>query len=272
MTVVAAVDNSAAAYPVVRTALAVAHLSGTPVTALHVREGDGHTARGAADACAVPFQEVSGDVVGQLLANARAPHTETLVVGARGRPLGARPAGHVALELMARVGIPLVLVPPRAEMRDRIRRLLVPLDGTPETARALEQAMQICVAADVDIVALHVFNHDHIPMFSNHPQYETEAFTDAFLARCARSAGGRAHLELRVGVPADEILDAGTTLDVDLIALGWSQQLEPGRALVVRHLVEHGTVPVQLVPLVQSNHARPATATSDPPAVPVDGR
>ena len=84
MTVVAAVDNSVAAAPVVRTALAVANLTGTQVTALHVREDDGHTARGAADAHAVPFQEVSGDVVEQLLAIARAPQTATLVVGARG--------------------------------------------------------------------------------------------------------------------------------------------------------------------------------------------
>jgi nucleotide-binding universal stress UspA family protein len=164
---------------------------------------------------------------------------------------------------MIRVAIPLVLVPPLAGVRDRIRRLLVPLDGTPETARALEHAMQIAVAADVVVVAVHVYDDDHIPMFSNHPQYETDAFTNAFLARYARSARGRAHLELRVGVPADEVLDVGNTLDIDLITLGWSQQLEPGRALVVRRLVEHGNVPVQLVPLLPSNHARPATAVDD---------
>ena len=109
-------------------------------------------------------------------------------------------------------------------------------------------------------------------MFSNHPKHETEAFTDEFLARYARTARGCVRVELRVGVPADEVLDVGTALDVDLIALGWSQQLEPGRALVVSQLVEHGIIPVQLVPMVRSNHARPGTTVDDPPAVPVDGR
>lgn len=123
-TVVAAIDNSAAADPVLRTALAVAQLTGAEVVSIHVVETDARNARTAASFCGVPPHELTGDVVEQLVAAASQADVELLVVGARGRRLGARPAGHVTLELMTLVAKPLVLVPSQARVPDRIGRLL----------------------------------------------------------------------------------------------------------------------------------------------------
>lgn len=251
-TVVAAIDNSAAASPVLRTALAVAHMTGADVMALHVVEADARNASDAASYCGVPLQELTGDVVEQLVAAAARPDVEVLVAGARGRPLGARPAGHVALELMTRVAKPLVLVPPQARVPDRIARLLVPLDGTPQTARALEPALVVAARADVEIIVLHVSENGGIPAFSDQIQYETDAFGDEFIARNARAAHGGARLELRIGAPGDHVLDVSADLGVDMVALGWSQHLEPGRARIVRHVIEHAGVPVELVPLSEA--------------------
>jgi hypothetical protein len=51
----------------------------------------------------------------------------------------------------------------------------------------------------------------------------------------------------------------------DVIALGWTQQLVPGRAPVVRAALEGSHVPVMLVPV------RVANDVESPPAVSVTG-
>ncbi|ATL69319.1 hypothetical protein CRH09_27220 [Nocardia terpenica] len=40
-----------------------------------------------------------------------------------------------------------------------------------------------------------------------------------------------------------------TTIQADLIILGWSQRLEPGHAPTVRRTVTEATVPVMLIPV-----------------------
>lgn len=247
--IVAAIDNSAAAQPVLRTARTVARLFDAGPEALHVTEDHARNARSAAAAAGMPLREVTGDIVTQLLAVAREPDVVALVVGARSRPVGTRPAGHVALELMARVNKPLVVVPPHAHPPDRVQRLLVPLDGTTETALALEPVLELAAHAEIEIVVLHVSDETSIPYFSDQPQHETAAFSDEFLARYCDRARDHARLELRVGVPADQVLEVTAGLAADLVALGWSQRLESGHARVVRRFVEHAAVPVILMPL-----------------------
>ena len=63
----------------------------------------------------------------------------------------------------------------------------------------------------------------------------------------ARSRGVR--LELRTGVAGERVLDVAEAEGADMIALGWSQQLDPGRARTVRRAVLDAVVPVMLVPM-----------------------
>ena len=58
-----------------------------------------------------------------------------VVLGARASHAGRRPAGHVALELARSLRKPLVVVPPDASVPVTLRRILVPLDGTPRDRR-----------------------------------------------------------------------------------------------------------------------------------------
>jgi hypothetical protein len=64
-------------------------------------------------------------------------------------------------------------------------------------------------------------------------------------------------------------------VDADMIALGWAQDLAPGRASVVRWALEHTPVPLVLMPLARTfvggstpdherrmSASRTATATS----------
>ena len=56
-------------------------------------------------------------------------------------------------------------------------------------------------------------------------------------------------LERRAGDSADLIPAVADELGCDLIALGWAQELEAGRAEVVRSTLEHSPLPVMLIPV-----------------------
>jgi len=115
-TVLACIDNSAAARPVLALARALAPLFDAEVEAVHVVE-DGETAREAARAFDVKIHTLHGDVVEALADAIREENVVAAVVGARGRPKGPRPAGHVALELAERADAPVLVVPPTRRFR-----------------------------------------------------------------------------------------------------------------------------------------------------------
>jgi nucleotide-binding universal stress UspA family protein len=142
----------------------------------------------------------------------------------------------------------IVLVPPNAPRRaETIGRVLVPLDGTPESAAAVSRTVDLLANAGVDLVALHVFDADTVPRFWDQPAHAASAFTAEFLARNVPPTGAR--LELRSGSPGEHIVDVAAAEGADLIALGWSQQLDPGRARTVRRCVQDSTVPIMLIPV-----------------------
>jgi nucleotide-binding universal stress UspA family protein len=58
-------------------------------------------------------------------------------------------------------------------------------------------------------------------------------------------------LALRVGNPDEAILDTAEATAPDLVVLGWNQRLAPGRAAVVRTLLERGRFPLLLIPTVR---------------------
>jgi len=167
-------------------------------------------------------------------------------VGVRGRSAGRRPAGHVAQELLTRITKPLLVVPPGARAPTSFGRLVVPLDGTTATAAGAQGLIDL-VNGGVEVIVIHVCDEDRIPAFTDQPQHETLAFAKEFVARYA--PGTRAQLELRVGVPADEILAAAVAVDADLCVLGWAQSIEPGRAPVIKELLARSPIPLLLLPL-----------------------
>ncbi len=143
---------------------------------------------------------------------------------------------------------PVVVVPagPGAPIR-AINRVLVPLDGSREASSAVAETLALLARHDVDVVVLHLFTGPTVPRFWDHQGHADEAWKTEFLARHCPHPGIR--LELRAGEPGESILDAARCERVDLIALGWSQRLDSGRALTVRHTLAAGEVPVLLLPV-----------------------
>lgn len=246
--VLAAIDNSAAAGPVLSAARAVAGLLGVEVEAVHAPEDGYRTALAAAEAAGVPFRITETPGVPGLVEAAEGSDVAQVVLGARGTHGGRRPAGHVALILARSVRKPLVVVPPDVPLPVVLHRILVPLDGTLATADALAATVRLACRSKLDVVALHVHQHAALPLFSDQLQYEFEDWAREFLRRyCPHPELVR--LETRVGVVGEHVLNVARDAGADLIALGWSQQLDVGRAAVVREVLAGSSMPVLLVPI-----------------------
>jgi hypothetical protein len=131
--------------------------------------------------------------------------------------------------------------------------VLVPLAGDPSTAASLRTTLHVVRAHEIDVVVLHVYDEDSIPAFDDQPQHETDAWAREFLARYVPMPERAVRLELRVGSPDEEVLAVAKGSGIDLIAVGWGQDLSSDRARIVRPILERSKVPVLLLPVIEAD-------------------
>lgn len=242
--IVAAIDNSPAARPVLSVALALGPVLGAEVEAVHVADEEGDTAAAVAASMGVPYRVLpGGDPLPALLAHAAGGDVTMVVVGAR-RRLQSSGLGHLAGQIAESLDKPVVVVPPETRPMDRLQRVVIALEATPAKARSLTGAIEVAAGAELDIVVVHVDDEQSIPSFSDQEAHETRAYADEFLARYLPGAGP-ARLELRIGDPADEIIELIQQSTVDLLALGWPR--DPERGAVARRILGRSHVPVLLI-------------------------
>lgn len=245
----AAIDNSLAAGPVLRMAQTVAPMLGARVEAIHVAGHDnGHMSHNDATALGVAVRDVNGDPVDVLTALALADDVVGVAIGARDRTGGVRELGHVALALADAADKPILIVPPESVAPAQLTRVIAAVKGTRDRSRPLRRAVEIIGQAGLDLVVVHVQGTDSIPAFSDQPQYEAAAYAAEFLARHVPGAP-QARAQLRFGDPVEELLAAVREEDADILAVGWTQGSRPGRGAVARVLAAHSPVPILLVPL-----------------------
>jgi nucleotide-binding universal stress UspA family protein len=247
--VLVALDNSLAGKAVIGSARALAVLLDADVEALHVRVNGERTARNTAEAAGLPLRTVSGPIVERLVEAGAAEDVVALAIGARGTPHARRPLGGTAAAVATALLKPVLIAPPDADPSPTFRRVLVPLDGTLSSSFAPRAIFELAGDAELDILALHVHDQDSIPAFTDQPQHERPAWAREFLHRYCPWGLGSVRLETRVGRSAELIPDVAEQCHCDLIALGWSQELAPGRAPVVRETLERSRRPVLLVPV-----------------------
>lgn len=248
--VIAAVDSSAAAMPILSTAAAAARLFRAKLRAIHVEEpGDPGVARAAARAAGTRLVLVKGPTVAAAVRTAALQEdVVALVLGVRSRPTGKRAAGHVAVKVATSVPKPIFVVPPDCVLPVHFRRVLIPVERDMVTASALRETIEALQAARAEIVLLHIFEEGDLPLVTDQPQHETDAWVREFLRRyCPYIDVTR--VELRTGVPAEHLLAVAGKIGADALVLGWGQRLVPGRAVLVRSALEHSRVPVILVPV-----------------------
>ncbi len=268
--IIAAIDNGPAARPVLGTAIGLGPVLGANVEAVHVTEDGQTTARAAAERFGINLRTTRGPVASALVSAGEAGEVVAEVIGARSTRAGRRPAGHTALQVITSLHKAVVVVPPQVALPFAPRRLLFPLERSLETGAALEDTLQRACECGSEIIVAHVYDESSLPLFEDHGLHEADAWTREFLARYCAAAQEVARVEVRVGVPAEEILNLVGTTGADLIALGWSQDLSPGHAAVIREVLERSTVPILLLPVSHAPGARARAGSAE--ARPTTGR
>lgn len=247
-TILAAVDDSLAAGPVITAALALGPLLGGTVEVVHVGTSTGCTAKGFADRAGVPFRTEPGRPVDRLieLASGDVP---AVVVGRSDRVAGETAVGHLALELAERLPRPLLVVPASCTPADPLRSVLVALEGTRRRPKPLRQALSVAAGGDLVLTVVHVEAEADVPSFSDSPAHEMADFATEYLARYWPEAPA-ARLALPIGDPAEQILCTVEHVAPDLLVAGWPQRRGPAHGHVVREVLRRSPVPMLLVATV----------------------
>lgn len=191
------------------------------------------------------------------------------------REAGAR-LGHVAATILAESGTSVLLVPPQAQPAARYRRILLPLDGSFGSERAIPAAARLAAIGGGELLLVHVVPAPEITMIGPIEQ-EAVALRAQLLARNERVALGYlesirrrlvcarqpASLYLTQGDARDGLSMACETLAADLIVmatLGNGGHGKQGRGHVAAHLAGATRVPVLLIQPDMAARTRPERA------------
>lgn len=247
--VLAALDASAVARPVMEAAVALGELTGAAVRAVHVGDaGSSELPEWLAGRGAVPLKIRPGPVEAGLLDEMADPSVIAAVLGARGTPAGRRPVGRTAVRILERAMKPMLVVPPEAvgDRSRRFHRLLVPLEGTHTSSHPVSKGLIPLLRSDVDLVVLHVFTAETTPKVLDRPVRDLEMLGSEFLAT---QLPGAARIELQSGPVGPTVARVCQRDGADLVVLSWAQDSSPGRAAVIREVLGHSVVPVLLLPV-----------------------
>jgi nucleotide-binding universal stress UspA family protein len=263
--VVAAVDNSLAARPVLASAAALAKLLDAEIAAVHVQVDGDRVARNAAEDARLHLTTVRGPVVERLLDQGRTHDVAAVVIGARGTPGSRKPLGSTALAVATALAKPVVVVPPDARPSPEFRRVLVPIEGGLWTSLTPDAIVDVARGADLDVTVLHVLEDHLLPSFTDQPQHERPAWAREFLRRYCPWGIEMLRLETRVGRSEELVPLVAAETQADLIALAWSQELAEGRAPVVRAALSRTRTPVMLVRVHVTSADNPKAGSSAAP-------
>ncbi|MGX2040455.1 universal stress protein [Methylocaldum sp. MU1018] len=158
---------------------------------------------------------------------------------------------------------PVVLVPPeRGPAPWRIRQVVLPQDGTPETARALGPAIMLAGRTGANLLVLHVSGAHSVPprapgtltppQYVDQPQHEWPAWVQEFLERVSSLSGEPVKSGIRLfmvqGEPGPEIVRFTRVHEADLIVLSWRGKLAPHCAHTLRHVLRYAPCPILVLP------------------------
>jgi nucleotide-binding universal stress UspA family protein len=235
----------------------VAAAAGWALRAVHVR--DPKSSAPAPDLAALDVDGVDvvvaeGATVAEIERLAAAG-VAAVAFGARATP--AAGLGSVALALLDALDVPMLVVRAGTRPIEGLRRLVVPLEGSPSASAAMQHADDAFCARGREIVMLHVVTSDAplepgslpAPRIVDQEHYEWAAWQEEFTMRFSQCVeGGRHRVCVRVGDPAETIVREVRDLDAELVVISWRGSLAEDRAPVVRALREDAPCPVYLVP------------------------
>ncbi len=246
-TFLAAIDDTDAAEPVLFTALALARAVGAKVRALHARSPATDKAEHIAAAHGVPLTVVDLPAETAIVESAGEPDVDFVVLALHREPIGGHEAGHTALAVFAQTTKPVLVVPPRAPLRDTFKRVIVPLDGTRAVSSRVSSTIRVLASSGFDVVVLHVFDAKTVPRFLDSAA-DLRMWADEFVRRNIPRLEGR--LEVRSGDVVTQAVDLAAAEGADMIVLVWRQDDVAGeRGQVMKRLLVEARRPVMLIPI-----------------------
>lgn len=248
-TILAALDDSHAADPVLQVARQLAATLGVTCRPVHICRRTAGVLPEHSHLDIAKLSVLEGEPVAEIVDAARDPSVVAVVIGSRSDHAGPVPAGHIATAVIERACKPVVVVPPGAEQRGPLDRALIPLEGTTKTSAPIVETATKLIEAGVDLIALHVFDIDTVPHFWDDLAHSGPSFVSEFKSLWWQAPSSPVGILLRRGDPATVIVDVARREQVDLIVLGWSQDLGAGHAKVVRAAMSDTHIPVLLVPV-----------------------
>jgi nucleotide-binding universal stress UspA family protein len=217
---------------------------------------------------AVQIRSHAGEPAAAILEAARVPGVDLVVLTTHGRVIEpGRSLGRVAQAVVAHSGRPILLLRPEAVEAGGspvapLRRLLLPLDGTPTTSTALLPATELACRLGASVDLLYVASADEpivrepgsigAPRYLDQPQHEWPAWADRVIDHLSACLGGRPpglsiQVFLVAGHIAEEIARFAAEHHSDAIVLVRRSHLEVGRARVLRAVLDRTPCPVLLV-------------------------
>jgi nucleotide-binding universal stress UspA family protein len=224
------------------------------VTGVHVHLA-GEPELPSADVEGLEVAEVVGEPAEALAAFVDKVDAEALALGLRTRT--GPGLGRVAEKLLGHHGIPLFLVRPGMRPLTGLRRLLVPLEGSPSASAAMKHADDALCTRGREIVMLHCVTGAisaeegsfPAPRIVDQEHYEWSAWQEEFTMRFSQCPeGGRHRVSVRVGDPAKTIIKESVALQAELIVLSWGGSFADGHGAVVKSLLANAPCPLLIVP------------------------
>lgn len=286
--VLVALDGTPAAATALPVASVVAGQLGTDLAILHVAERPMAEAevRRSLKVAGTEWEPLAvrievGDPAEHVLRATEDPEVALVVLTTHGGDVtpGGR-LGAVTQRVIAQVRKPVLLVRPEAAAEGRpvveIRQVVIPLDGSPETFRALGPAIELADRLGAEVDLLYVVDGGHIPSdergemppprYVDQPQHEWPEWAREVVdhlcigtgrdARCLRRPP---RVFLTWGDVGEQIARFAAEHTVDAVVLVRRSRLEAGRARALRAVLHHGPCPALLVGGAVTAVASPAT-------------
>ncbi len=252
-------------------AAALADLLGTSLHVVHVTEakiGEEHLLErlklSPAEGKGVTLRQLQGSVVESLLQYALSVDAHLIVMSGHGETYNQRHlAGSTALAIMQHATIPILVIRSGMERHPepgwRPAKMLVPLDGSPETTNAMHQVFHLAkeLHADVDVLHIAVLGKEppkgrgaySSPRYLDYPHYDWPAWSEEFIRRFYMPHREEVKLRLfhREGDPVTVTLDFAQEEGADLIALSWHGHMQRKLASTVKGILRRTELPVLLI-------------------------
>jgi nucleotide-binding universal stress UspA family protein len=197
---------------------------------------------------------VIGDAANEIVRWTEEPGIFLVALTTHGRELEvAHRLGGVAERVLAGTTRPVLIVKPEsANLTHRVKRLLMPVDGTPKTAAALQPVTELAAALGATIDLLYVASPDQkapeergtvtAPRYVDQPQHEWPEWANEVVQRLATCCAAcpeevPVRIHLAQGEVGDEIARFAVDNQADAIVLVRRSRFQPERAKVIRSVL-----------------------------------